>query len=73
MDRERLAEALRVSETLQTVHSMRHDLTTLWQRSSSSKEQLVRELEDWCQRAEASGIAALRDFSRHLRRYQLAY
>ncbi len=73
VDRERLAEALRVSETLQTVHSMRLDLTALWQRSSSTKEQLVRQLEDWCQRAETSGIAALRDFSRHLRRYELAY
>ena len=71
LDRERLAEALRASETLQTVHSMRLDLTALWERSSSTKEQLVRQLEDWCQRAETSGIAALRDFSRHLRRHQL--
>ena len=73
VDRERLAEALRASETLQTVHSMRRDLTALWQRSSSTKEQLVRQLEDWCQRAETSGIGALRDFSRRLRRYQLAH
>jgi len=72
-DRERLAGALKVSKTLYTVHSMRLELTALWQRSSSTKEQLVSQLEDWCQRAEASGIAALRDFSRHLRRYQLAY
>lgn len=71
-DRERLAGALRVSKTLHTVHSMRLELTALWQRSNSSKEQLVRQLENWCQRAERSGIVALHDFSKRLRRYQLA-
>ena len=44
----------------------------LWQRSTANKEQLVRQLEDWCRRAEASGIIALRDFSRRLRCYALA-
>ena len=51
---------------------MREELTALWQRSTFTKEQLMRQLEDWCHRAEASGIVALHDFSRHLRRYQLA-
>jgi stearoyl-CoA desaturase (delta-9 desaturase) len=51
---------------------MRQELTALWQRSSASKEQLVRQLEDWCRRAEASGIVALQDFSRRLRCYELA-
>ena len=71
-DRERLTEVLIDSETLHTVHSIRQDLAALWQRSNSStKEQLIRQLENWCQRAEVSGIVALRDFSRRLRRYQL--
>ena len=51
---------------------MREDLTALWQRSSATKEQLVHELEDWCRRAEASGIDALQEFSLRLRRYRLA-
>jgi len=72
VDRERLKEVLSNSKTLHTVHSMREELTTLWQRSTSTKEQLIRQLEDWCHRAAASGIVALHDFSRHLRRYQLA-
>jgi stearoyl-CoA desaturase (delta-9 desaturase) len=48
---------------------MRQELSEVWQRSSLSKEQLVRQLEDWCLRAEASGIEALRQFSRRLRSY----
>ena len=73
LERERHPEVLSNSKTLDTVYSMRQELTALWQRSTATKEQLVHQLEDWCQRAEASGIAALRGFSRNLRRYQLAY
>ena len=48
---------------------MRDELAALWERSSASKEQLLRQLQDWCQRAEASGIAPLVDFSHRLRCY----
>ena len=61
--------ALDNSTVLATVCTMRHELTALWQRSTVSKEQLVRQLEDWCARAEASGIGALQEFSRRLRSY----
>ncbi len=71
-ERERMREVLSNSKVLDTVYSMRRELTALWQRSTATKDELVHELEDWCHRAEASGIVALRDFSRRLRRYQLA-
>ncbi|HXF67849.1 MAG TPA: fatty acid desaturase [Burkholderiales bacterium] len=61
--------ALSHSRVLATVYAMRQELVALWQRSNASKEQLVRQLEDWCARAEASGIAALQEFSRRLRCY----
>ena len=48
---------------------MRDELAGMWARSTASKEQLVHRLEDWCQRAEASGIAALKEFSLRLRCY----
>lgn len=72
LERERMKEVLSNSKTLHTVYSMRRELTTLWQRSTANKDELVRQLDDWCHRAEASGIVALHDFSKHLRRYQLA-
>ncbi|MGH8669077.1 MAG: DesA family fatty acid desaturase [Burkholderiales bacterium] len=65
----RLAEALKNSRALATVIAMRHELAALWDRSSASKEQLLRQLQDWCHRAEASGIAPLVDFSQRLRSY----
>ena len=68
-DRARLARLLRKSHALETMVSMRRDLLALWARSAASREQLVRQLQDWCRRAEASGIAPLAEFSRRLRRY----
>ena len=48
---------------------MRRELAALWERSTASREQLLKQLQDWCQRAEASGIAPLREFSMRLRSY----
>jgi stearoyl-CoA desaturase (delta-9 desaturase) len=61
--------AIRQSQKLATVLNMRDELAQVWQRSTASKEQLVKQLEDWCHRAEASGIDALQKFSRQLRCY----
>ena len=68
-ERVRLAEALKNSRALATALAMRPELVALWERSSASKEQLLRQLQDWCRRAEASGIAPLVDFSHRLRSY----
>jgi stearoyl-CoA desaturase (delta-9 desaturase) len=67
--RANVRDALDKSKVLATVYTMRQELAEVWQRSSLSKEQLVRQLEDWCLRAEASGIEALQQFSRRLRCY----
>jgi stearoyl-CoA desaturase (delta-9 desaturase) len=66
---EQRERVLKASTKLATVYTMRDELAALWQRSTASKEQLVHQLEDWCRRAEASGIEALQTFSRRLRCY----
>jgi stearoyl-CoA desaturase (Delta-9 desaturase) len=68
-EREQREQVLKASSRLATVYTMRDELAALWQRSTASKEQLVHQLEDWCRRAEASGIEALQTFSRQLRCY----
>lgn len=68
-ERARLGDALKKSRMLATALAMRQELIALWERSNASKEQLVRQLQDWCRRAEASGIQPLVDFSRRLRSY----
>jgi len=68
-ERADLNKGLAKSRALHTVYSMRAELVSLWERSSASREQLVRQLQDWCHRAEASGICHLEQFSRRLRCY----
>ncbi|TAK44313.1 MAG: acyl-CoA desaturase, partial [Betaproteobacteria bacterium] len=68
-ERVRLSEAVKNSRALAVAIAMRDDLVSLWERSNASKEQLVRELQEWCQRAEASGVGPLAEFSRRLRCY----
>lgn len=64
-----LNEAFARSEKLKAVYAFKQDLMKTWERSTLSKEELVARLEDWCRRAEASGIDALQQFSRRIRAY----
>ena len=57
------------SPTLFTAYTLRQELAGIWARSTVSKEHLVKQLEDWCHRAENSGITALQEFSQRLRCY----
>ncbi|MBC3918342.1 fatty acid desaturase [Undibacterium sp. CY18W] len=66
---QQLSEVLAHSRALKTMHDMRVELGLIWERSTVSREQLVQQLQDWCVRAEASGIHTLRDFSLRLRTY----
>ena len=68
-ERAKLAAALGKSKALATIYAMRQELGSLWERSTESSEQLLARLQDWCHRAEASGIAPLAAFSHKLRRY----
>jgi len=68
-DRAQLASTLEQSAALKTIYAMRRDLAALWARSTDSREELLARLQEWCRRAEASNIVALKNFSRRLRSY----
>lgn len=70
-EREKLSQVLSNSnaKTLDKLYTMREELAEIWQRSTASTEELVKQLEDWCRRAEESGIEVLRTFSQRLRCY----
>jgi len=55
------------SPALDKLVQMREELRSLWTRTNVSAEQLVKELQAWCQRAEESGVAELRALSMRLR------
>jgi stearoyl-CoA desaturase (delta-9 desaturase) len=66
---QKFQDALSASPRLEKLEAMKTELAALWARSSASREQLVSNLQDWCARAEASGIRQLEEFSTRLRRY----
>lgn len=67
--RQKLAAVLPKSRVLLTMVTMRRELAAVWGRSAATREQLVKQLQDWCQRAETSGIRPLAEFSQRLRQY----
>jgi stearoyl-CoA desaturase (delta-9 desaturase) len=56
---------------LRTVYQYRQQLQDIWSRSATSHENLLQALQDWCQRAETTGVQALEDFARRLKGYSL--
>jgi stearoyl-CoA desaturase (delta-9 desaturase) len=66
---EKALQSAAETRAVETMHAMRDELVSLWERSMATREQLVARLEDWCKRAEASGVRPLVEFSRRLRSY----
>ena len=65
-----LAQARAAHPVIDQMLTMREELRQLWLNTSLNREQLTGQLQAWCQRAEASGIAVLKDFSIKLRAAQ---
>ena len=65
--RTQLVQARAAHPVLDKMVTMREELRQLWLNTSQSREQLAADLAAWCHRAEASGIAGLREFSTRLR------
>jgi stearoyl-CoA desaturase (delta-9 desaturase) len=62
-----LAQVRADHPVLDKMVTMREELRQMWLTTSATREQLASDLQNWCNRAEESGIAALRDFSMRLR------
>ncbi len=61
--------AAHASPTLGKLLRMREELKAVWEQTNLNADQLRQSLQDWCRRAEDSGVVALRDISQRLRRY----
>lgn len=71
----RLRESLKADETVHTIYEFKQRLKAVWTQRSKDQGELLARLQAWCADAEASGIAALREFASQLRSYraQFAY
>jgi stearoyl-CoA desaturase (delta-9 desaturase) len=54
---------------INTLVEMRTELRQIWEKTNLSREQMLVQLQAWCERAEQSGIRWLEDMSIRIRRY----
>ena len=71
-DQQALSEVQAHSRVVSTLLQMRAELAKTWERSSSSREQVLQHLQEWIVRAETSGIRALQDLALRIRSYHAA-
>ena len=68
-ERSRLDEALKLNEPLAQAYYLKDELRQFWQQPS--KTTAAKFLDDWCRRAEATGIRVLRTMSHTLRGHRI--
>ncbi|MCB0339454.1 MAG: transposase, partial [Bdellovibrionales bacterium] len=71
-EQNKLSQVLKKNSMLSMMYQLEKGLLALWDGASGSPEQLADQLEQWCRKAEASGVAAMERFSKRLRSYALA-
>ena len=67
--RRKLCELLEKHEVLRRVIEYRESLQLLWNETAANPARALIALREWCRRAEASGIGALREFAQDLAAY----
>lgn len=70
-ERGALADALAHSKPLEVVYGFRLQLQAIYEQRAAERDKLLEALQDWCHRAEQTGIQALEDFAQKLRGYSL--
>jgi stearoyl-CoA desaturase (delta-9 desaturase) len=69
--RERLHEFVRQRPRLALVCEFRARLAAVLERGNGAGDAMLKNLQDWCHEAEATGVHALQDFAARLRGYAL--
>lgn len=69
--RSMLKTGLQHSAALAIVYEFRQQLQQIFTERTATPERLLSQLQEWCHRAEATGIAALEDFAASMRCYTL--
>lgn len=64
-----LSELCQRSQLMATLVEKRRELRAIWERTNLSREQMLAQLQAWCDNAEQSGIRWLEEMSLRIRRY----
>lgn len=64
-----IEQALSYSASLKVVYEFREELKDIWEKTAQSNDALLASLQEWCHRAEETGIEVLEDFAARLKTY----
>ncbi|UOF93520.1 MAG: fatty acid desaturase [Bordetella sp.] len=67
--REAVNKIISGNKPLKILIEMRNELGLIWESSGATSDQLLQDLQQWCQRAQKSGIDRLEKFATNLCRY----
>lgn len=70
--RMRLHFVLSQNKALDTVYEYKQRLQKIWASTTASQEQLLKDIQEWCRQAEATGINSLQEFARRIKGYSLS-
>jgi stearoyl-CoA desaturase (delta-9 desaturase) len=68
----RLHFVLSQNKALDTVYEYKQRLQGIWASTTASQEQLLKDIQEWCRQAEATGIRSLQEFAQRIKSYSLA-
>lgn len=69
--KQRLAGFLASHKSIQQVYQFKERLQSLWEQTALKETDLLEALQKWCQEAELTGIASMKEFSAYLRSFTL--
>lgn len=67
-----LQRALDAYQEIRVVYEFKKRLHQLWDQTTATQKELLESVQAWAHEAEATGIAALRQFAQRLRGYEMA-
>lgn len=67
-----LEKFLEENKALQVVYHFGEQLKSIWNRTTATQKELIDALQDWCQRAEKTGVQKLQEFTAYLKGYTIS-
>ncbi len=67
--RQQLSQLVEENEMMETIYDMKMQLLQVWKKRTSSRDELLAAMQDWCKKAEESGIRVLEEFAQSLKQY----
>jgi len=67
--RHQLKELMESDAIMEKLYDMKQELQQVWKKRTASRDEMLKAMQEWCKKAEESGIRALQEFADSLKQY----